>query len=193
MNDGFGPYLVHALIVLVLVGSSVIAMARGRIGATLQNALIWIVLFGALIIGYSYRDVLMAEFSPGMARQIAVGEVELTRRSDGHFYATLALNGTDVTFFVDTGASDVVLSQADARRVGIDPEALRYSGRALTANGAVRTASVRLEEVRLGDIVDRGVPASITDGALGTSLLGMAYLERFDRIEIQGNRMRLIR
>ena len=57
---------------------------------------------------------------------------------------TLEINGTPVRFMVDTGASDIVLSRRDAERVGIDPAALGYLGRARTANGTVPTARVRL-------------------------------------------------
>jgi aspartyl protease family protein len=55
----------------------------------------------------------------------------------------------------------------------------------------VATAPVRLGSVRFGDMLDTGVPAQVNGGELDTSLLGMAYLDRFARIEISGDRMRL--
>ena len=98
-----------------------------------------------------------------------------------------------VNFVVDTGATDVVLSEVDARRVGLDPEGLIYSGRASTANGIVRTARVRLEDVSVGGFDEGSLRASVNEGALETSLLGMSYLQRFERIEIRGDRLILER
>ena len=77
-----------------------------------------------------------------------------------------------------------MLSRRDAERAGIDVDALTFAGRAMTANGAVATARVRLGRVAFGDLVETGVPASVTAGALDFSLLGMSYLDRFERIEI---------
>ena len=102
--------------------------------------------------------------------------MEVPRAFDGHYYLTLDLNGVPVDFVVDTGATDMVLTRADAARIGLDPDALAYTGVAGTANGQVRTARVRLDEVSLGGILDRNLPASVNEGVMDTSLLGMSYL-----------------
>ena len=65
-------------------------------------------------------------------------------------------------------------------------------GRALTANGVVETATVSLGVVKLGDLTETNVKASVSAGGLDTSLLGMAGLDRFARVEIAGDVMRLI-
>jgi aspartyl protease family protein len=93
---------------------------------------------------------------------------------------------------VDTGASNVVLSRTDARRLGIDPDSLAFVGAAQTANGTVRTALVRLPEVSLGPWQDRNVAAYVNDGNMDLSLLGMDYLGLF-RLEIADDRMILRR
>ena len=98
-----------------------------------------------------------------------------------------------VDFVVDTGATDIVLTRADAARVGIDPATLRYDGRASTANGIVRSARVRLDSFRLGGVLDRDVTAVVNEGEMETSLLGMRYLQRFERLEIADNRLVLER
>ena len=96
-------------------------------------------------------------------------------------------------FIVDTGATQVVLSQRDAKRIGLDPDGLRYSGMARTANGTVRTAPVTLDRVGLEGMIDRNVSAVVNEGAMDGSLLGMSYLRRFGRIEIAGNQLVLER
>ena len=96
-------------------------------------------------------------------------------------------------FVVDTGATDMVLTQTDAQRAGIDPDGLAYLGRAMTANGEVRTALVRLDEVQLGSVTDRGVSAVVNQGEMAQSLLGMGYLQRWGRIEIAAGELILTR
>jgi aspartyl protease family protein len=112
---------------------------------------------------------------------------------DGHFYVTMEVNGAPIRFVIDTGASELVLSRADAARAGIDPDGLIFSGRAFTANGMVETAPVTLASVVLGGVADTGVPAVVNAGEMPESLLGMSYLERFSRMEIANGRMVLER
>jgi aspartyl protease family protein len=112
---------------------------------------------------------------------------------NGHYYLEAQVNGVPVTFTVDTGATDLVLSREDARRAGIDPDDLAYLGAADTANGTVRTARVTLEQVALEGIVDRDVRAVVTDGDLDASLLGLSYLHLFSRIEIADGALVLTR
>ena len=181
----------YLLILLVGVGSFFFGDFRNRFSHLVQQAIIWTVIFATVTVLFAYREEFAARISPGEVTQD--GEtIILTRARDGHFYATLTINGIDVDFVVDTGATQVVLSQDDAARIGIDPDALAYLGRANTANGVVRTAGVRLDEVAFGDRLDRNLRASVNEGRLETSLLGMTYLSRFTRIEIEANKLRLV-
>ena len=146
-----------------------------------------------VVIAYGFRDTLRAGLFPSQMVQRSDGTIELQRESDGHFHATLEVNGRPIRFVIDTGASDIVLSRSDATKAGIDLSLLDFSGRALTANGEVPIARVRLEEVQFGNIVDKSITASVGAGELHTSLLGMSYLKRFPRLEILGDRMFLHR
>ncbi|MEY4981905.1 MAG: hypothetical protein RIR62_171, partial [Pseudomonadota bacterium] len=105
---------------------------------------------------------------------------------------TLEINGTPVRFVADTGATNMVLTRADAARLGIDPDGLVYLGEARTANGTVRTARVELPLVQLGPYRDEDFPAWVNDAEMFGSLLGMDYL-RLYRVEIDGDRMILRR
>jgi len=125
--------------------------------------------------------------------QIAAQSIQVPRRGDGHFYLTLKMNDVNVSFVVDTGASDVVLSRSDARRIGLNVNDLVFSGRATTANGTVTTAFARVGDVRLGDIRDKNLRVSVNGGKMNGSLLGMSYLRRFDSIEIKGDKLLLKR
>jgi aspartyl protease family protein len=166
---------------------------RGQLVRSLRDLGIWALVFAMAVIAYGFRDTLREELLPSAMVQVSGDTIELRRGSDGHFHAGVEVNGKTVRFMVDTGASDIVLARRDAERVGIDPAALQYLGRAQTANGTVPTATVRLGLVKFGDFTDTGVRASVSSGPLDTSLLGMSYLDRFSSIEIAGDNMTMRR
>jgi aspartyl protease family protein len=103
------------------------------------------------------------------------------------------VNGVPVTFTVDTGATDLVLSREDARRAGIDPDDLAYLGAADTANGTVRTARVTLEQGGPGGHRGPRRPRR-GDGRRPRRLApGLSYLHLFSRIEIADGALVLTR
>ena len=99
------------------------------------------------------------------------------RSENGHYYPRVTINGIGVRMVVDTGATVVALSAEDARKIGIDPQSLQFTGKANSANGPMRTAPVTLPEVNIEGIVLRNVRASCC--FTGVSMLGMSALERF--------------
>jgi len=165
---------------------------RRNLGKSLRDLMVWVLIFALAVIVYGFRDVLRRELLPAEMTVADSGAIELRRASDGHFHARMEVNGVPVRFMVDTGASEIVLSRRDAERVGIDVDGLQFMGRALTANEPVETATVRLGVVKLGDLTETGVRASVSAGGLDTSLLGMAGLDRFAKVEISGDMMRLV-
>lgn len=182
---------------LVLLGTAVLGWLviqnRGRLGDILQQAALWALIFLGAIGGYGLWEDIRADVVPRQAVIAAEKRIELPRARDGHYYIVLDVNGTPVRFVVDTGASHMVLTRQDARRVGITPDDLIYLSKANTANGTVRTAQVRLDEIAAGPIVDHDVQAWVNAGEMEDSLLGMSYLNRFDRIEISGGQLVLTR
>lgn len=188
---------VGSLIYLGLLGTVIagwyLAANRRNLGRMAQHAAVWIFIFLGAIVAVGLWPDVRDTLTPRQSVMQDGAEVVVPMARDGHFYLTLDLNGVPVRFVVDTGASEMVLSAADAARVGINPDALVFSGRALTANGMVETAPVRVDRVALGGVVDEGVRAVVNRGDLEESLLGMSYLRRFDRLEISGGRMVLER
>lgn len=180
-------YLVVLLTALVGWG---FAEFRGKVGQGLRMATAWGAIFVAVLAGYGLWSDIRHTVNPVQTSE--GGAITLPRAPDGHYYLRMDVGGEAVTFLVDTGATNVVLSQADARRLGFDPGSLVYTGFASTANGQVRTARVVLPEVALGPFRDERVRAYVTDGEMDGSLLGMDYLHLY-RIEIAGDRMVLRR
>ena len=166
---------------------------RTRMGLKLQYLGVWaLILLGAIAAVGLWGDIRQTVM-PQQSVFAEEGRVELPRAPDGHYYVSLDLNGVSTRFVIDTGATGMVLSRNDAERAGLTPDQLIFRGQANTANGMVRTAPVRLERVALGPFTDRSVRAYVNEGEMRTSLLGMSYLQRFDRLEISNGRLILER
>lgn len=185
------------LIYLVLLGSVIAGWFfvdnRKNLGKTAQQAAVWGLIFVGAIAAIGLWSDIRDNVAPSQSYIDGMATVEVPRAPDGHYYLDLDIDGTVVRFVIDTGASDVVLSKADAARIGLDVENLFYGDIANTANGEVRTARVRLKNVRLGEIVDLSIGASVNAGDMETSLLGMTYLQRYSKIELGGGKMVLRR
>jgi aspartyl protease family protein len=186
MSEDMFPRLVYLLVLLVAISGWMLVEFRGSIGRGLRMAAAWGMIFVGLIAGYGLWSDIRPQILPF---QNAEGDrIEVRRSGDGHFYLTLLVQGTKVRFLVDTGASNVVLSADDAKRLGIRTDGLSWIGEASTANGIVRIARVTLSDVRLGEVAESRLPAYVTDGAMEVSLLGMDFLRHW-RLEIDGDRM----
>ena len=171
---------------------SYLLASRINIGKMLQQMGIWVLIFMGAIAVIGMWPEIQRTITP---RQSVVDgtTIVLPRARDGHYYLTLDINNVPVEFVVDTGASQVVLTQDDAKRIGLNPSSLSYLGTASTANGTVRTAAVRLDTVSLGAITDSSVRAVVNDGQMFGSLLGMTYLSNFDSITIKDGQLILSR
>lgn len=114
----------------------------------------------------------------------ATGEpAEISKSSDGHFWAEANVNGSRVRFLVDTGASAVALTSDDAQRLGFDPARLNYAYKVMTANGEAHAAAIKLASVSVAGAKVADVDALVLDKGLDASLLGMTYLGRLSRFE----------
>ncbi|HMV18484.1 MAG TPA: TIGR02281 family clan AA aspartic protease [Zoogloea sp.] len=107
------------------------------------------------------------------------GTVELQADRAGHFLTYGTVNGAQVNFLVDTGASLIVLGRSDAIRAGIDYKK-GEPAQSITANGVARTWIVMLDSVRVGNVTQRNVRASIHGEDLPVALLGMSFLNRME-------------
>lgn len=106
------------------------------------------------------------------------GTVTIAARN-GHYTTDALIDGREIAFMVDTGATLVALRESDAADLGYRPREQDYNVRISTANGEGRGALVELGTVEVGDITVRNVKALVLrDDALGVNLLGMSFLSR---------------
>lgn len=190
--DDFGhlAYLVALGAVLVFW---FVLQNRQSLNRTLQQGALWGLIFLGTIAAVGLWDDIRQTVQPQQLVMEEAGRIEVPREPDGHYYLTLDINGTPVRFVVDTGATGMVLTLRDAERIGLADDDLIFFSEAMTANGSVRTAPVRLEDVALGPFHDRDVRAFVNEGEMSKSLLGMDYLNRFARLEIASGRLILER
>jgi aspartyl protease family protein len=104
----------------------------------------------------------------------------------GHFVTEIEINNRTVAAMVDTGATLVALRFEDARRLGLVFPGDTFDVGVRTANGDGRGKRVQLRSISLGPIALRDVEALVLEpGALGANLLGMSFLQRLSRFEVQ--------
>ncbi|SNT74374.1 retropepsin-like aspartic protease family protein [Paracoccus seriniphilus] len=180
-----GMRLAYYIVLLVVIGGAVLFELSGRGSKALRQLGLWVVIFA----GAFFASELWMNGGLSGQRQMVTsgGRIEIPASRDGHFHLTAQLNGVPVRFIVDTGASSIALGPEDARRIGIDTGDLAYIGTAMTANGQVKTAPVTIDELAIGDILDRNVRAWVIDGDLDGSLLGMSYLRTFARVSFESD------
>jgi len=116
---------------------------------------------------------------------LGFGRIELPPDRGGQYHADVEIEGRTVPMLVDTGATLISLTAADAQRLGLSPAPADYTANVLTANGQAKAAPVTLREVRVGNLLVRNVAALVLpQGITGTSLLGMSFLQRLGGFEI---------
>jgi len=96
--------------------------------------------------------------------------------AQGHFFVNAEVNGAPVRFLVDTGASLVSLTPADARAAGLDGSGERLA--MATAHGETSATKVTLRRLRVDQLDLEDVPAVVMDDSLPVSLLGVSFLSR---------------
>ena len=114
----------------------------------------------------------------GAASEGTGQQIKLTAQTGGHFLTSGSINGRTVNFVVDTGATNVVLSAAEADRIGLAYKngSLTYSS---TANGTIVAYRVRLGSIRIGDVQVYDIDGTVVPAPMPFVLLGNSYLQRF--------------
>jgi aspartyl protease family protein len=112
--------------------------------------------------------------APGTASTSVV----MTANGDGHFITQGKINGSAVTFMIDTGATNVAIGQIEADRLGLNYKT-SPRGFANTANGRVPVHAVTLGSVRVGDVEVANVDAVVLPSQMPFILLGNSFLTRF--------------
>jgi aspartyl protease family protein len=119
--------------------------------------------------------------------------VELAPDARGHFLGEFKVNGRRVEALVDTGASAMAFNLSTARRLGIRVQPGSMTATVNTANGVAKAAVVMVERVQIGRVsVDNVEAIVLEDKALSTSLIGMTFLNRLKKFQVDQGRLLLV-
>ncbi|RWN63682.1 MAG: TIGR02281 family clan AA aspartic protease [Mesorhizobium sp.] len=111
----------------------------------------------------------------------------------GHFTSAFKLNGRQVDGMIDTGATLVAINSSTARRIGISLNASDFRHTVNTANGAIKAALVTVDRLQIGKITVDGVQAVVLDDkALRTNLIGLSFLQRLEKYQVENGALLLV-
>jgi aspartyl protease family protein len=178
----------YALGLLALVGSA-FAVRKVPIGQTAKMALAWIAIFAVMFVGFALRDDFRAlgqrVLNADNSVVVTASEMRIRKNGDGHFYADAKLNGKNVRFLVDSGATVTTVSEGTARDAGLERNGLAPVI-VETANGMARAWRSRAATLQVGEI-DRGdFPVHIMENRGGMDLLGMNFLSTLSAWRVEG-------
>lgn len=187
---------IYFIILLIPMILGIFSNRNMTIGKMMKYCGVWLGFCLVFIIGYSYRYELIgvknrvtAELNPSKVMVNQQGQLVLQAANDGHFYLDAMVNKKPLRFMVDTGASSISLSIADATLLGIDIEKLSFNIRYETANGTIFGAPVTLAEFEAAGLKFQDVKAAVNGGKLDVSLLGMSFLRKFKRFEFSEDKL----
>jgi aspartyl protease family protein len=202
-----GPALVYLLLLLVLVLSS-FTIRRHHVAGALKSLLGWVLIGFVALVAYAYRGEIKEVWyrvaaELGSSRPIPVetagtGDrghpdprtgygraMEIRQASDGHYYVTASINGSDARLLVDTGATVTVLSVRDAEKGGLFPAPADFTAHVRTASGIAKAAPVRIRAMQIGAARLEDVRALVMETPGNISVLGVATLQRFKSYEVR--------
>jgi aspartyl protease family protein len=132
----------------------------------------------------------VAYVQPEETRKPAQGSlgtrVTIPMDARGHFVTDFKMNGTKIVALVDTGATYVAINRSTANKIGLRITTADMKYKVSTANGQAAAAAVTIDEVSIGKIRVRNVPALVLENkALDGVLMGMSFLKELDSFSVQ--------
>lgn len=189
--------LLAAILMLVLVGSSLLSR-RLPLGAVARMSAGWLLIFGAVLVGYSYRTELNAVAQRvigdlrGESGQTVGDTLRIPMSEDGHFWVRAQVNSFEQRFLVDSGATTTALSVATAKAAGVEVDAGGFPVVLNTANGAVEARRAVVERLQVGPIRSTALGVVVAPSFGDTNVLGMNFLSSLESWRVEGNVLVLV-
>jgi aspartyl protease family protein len=185
---------VYLLMAIMLVAGALVSR-REPAAKMLTMALTWVAIFGAGFILFTFRDnlgwVAQRLKAEAVGTPVEQGrETRIPMAIDGHFWVDAKLNGRDVRFLVDSGATTTTIDRATAKAAGVEISTRRDQF-VRTGNGVIRVANGRAAELRVGGIIQHDVGLEIADND-DLNVLGMNYLSSLSRWGVEGRWLVLV-
>ena len=185
---------VYILMAMMLVLGSLMAR-REPMAKLVTMALAWIVIFAAGFVLFTFRDdfgyLAQRLKAEAIGTPVSQGrETRIPMAIDGHFWVNATLNGHDVKFLVDCGATMTTIDRQTAEDASVQVSQRRDQF-VRTGNGVIRVSSGRADELSVGDITRRDVGLQVADND-DLNVLGMNYLSTLSRWGVEGRWLILV-
>ena len=185
---------VYLLMAIMLLAGALIAR-REPAAKLLTMALAWVAIFAAGFVLFTFRDnfgwVAQRLRAEAVGTPVQQGrETRIPMAIDGHFWVDAKVNGRNVKFLVDSGATTTTVDRDTARAAGIEVSS-RRDQYVRTGTGIVRVASGRADELIVGGITRNDVALQIADND-DLNVLGMNYLSSLSRWSVEGRWLVLV-
>jgi aspartyl protease family protein len=125
-------------------------------------------------------------------QQVAGKEVRIRMGAEGHFFATVTLNGVRRRMLIDSGATVTAISTDTAAEAGLKPDLDPVPVVLQTANGAVAAKTATVPELRIGDIVARKLKVVVSPAFGDMDVIGMNFLSKLASWRVEGKTLILV-
>jgi aspartyl protease family protein len=185
---------VYLIAILVLVVSALM-VRKIPIGKGLQMFAGWVIIFLAVFVAFALKDNII-----GVVRQVmderraessgvqVGGDLRIKQSLDGHFWVDAQLNGQNVRFLIDSGATTTSISTDTARLAGIEPSG-GFPAMVQTANGTIQVDRGRAERLQVGHIERENVAVHISEAFGDMNVLGMNFLSSLSGWRVEGRNL----
>lgn len=162
-----------------------------------QSGYLGMLAAGLLLVGQlaytAERSDAALELDRRPALAVSGGQTIIPLASDGHFWVTAEINGQDIDFLIDTGATYTAIGRTAADRLGIAPDPLQPPLELNTANGVITARMGKVESLRFGNIQVRDLAVVIpAEGGAGIQVIGMNLLSQLASWRVEDNRLILV-
>lgn len=193
------PLLVIAILA-VLAAATGWMIERDRPGLARglrQTGYLGMLAAGLLLVGQlaytAERSDAALELDRRPALSVSGGETIVPMASDGHFWVTAEVNGRELDFLIDTGATFTGIGRDAAAELGIQPDTSQAPLELETANGVITATMGKIEALRFGNIEVRGLPVAVPqDTADDTQVIGMNLLSQLASWRVEGEKLVLV-
>ncbi|MEK6540662.1 MAG: TIGR02281 family clan AA aspartic protease [Pseudomonadota bacterium] len=195
MDSSNGPMLIWGTIVIVSIIGSLVAR-RMQWGQVARYATAWAAIFALVYSLFLFRTEFTqiwqrasTDLTGSGAITVSGARAILHRNEDGHFWIDAKVNGNDVRFLVDSGATITTISADTAAQLRLSASTAAFPIVVETANGMANSWPLGEANIVVGTITVNGVALHMSEQRDGVNLLGMNWLNRLQRWEVHGDEM----
>ena len=190
MSGNAGDVLFYAL-ALMLPLSALLAR-RIPLGQTAKMAFAWLAIFAVGLVIAGQREHLRPLYDgavrtlTGDDQQVVGDTVRIAVAPDGHYYASVSINGVGRRMLIDSGATVTALSTGTARAAGVEVDTAGFGEMIETANGTIMANRARVRELRVGGIVAHDLAVVVAPAFGDTDVIGMNFLAQLASWRVEG-------